>query len=138
MLPDGRLASACTWDGDIRLWNLRTGLNEMILSGHTAGVNTLIVLGESLASGSENKTIRIWDTTTGETTLILECHTESINSLTVVSDQTLVSGSSDHTIRVWNLRTDQANIIQTDDPFRLAALPQSHLASAGLNITIWE
>lgn len=120
------------------MWNLRTRLTEMILSGHTACVNALTMVDSMLASGSDDHTIRIWDVTTGETTLILEGHTKVINSLSVLSDQTLVSGSSDHTIRLWNIHTGQASIIQTDNTFRLAALPQLRLASGDSNIIIWE
>ena len=43
MLPDGRLASASD-DTTVRIWNLTTGTQEMVLYGHTNLAYSLDVL----------------------------------------------------------------------------------------------
>ena len=62
--------------------------------------------GQTLASGSSDRTIRLWNATTGLYKVTLEGHSETINSVAFSPDgQTLASGSSDRTIRLWSATT---------------------------------
>ncbi|MBL1173668.1 protein kinase domain-containing protein [Pantanalinema sp. GBBB05] len=78
------------------------------LAGHTSYVNVLALSpdGETLISGSADKTIKLWDLATGQELQTLTGHTSFVNALAVSPDgSTLVSGSADRTIRVWDLAT---------------------------------
>ncbi|KAF3889031.1 MULTISPECIES: serine/threonine-protein kinase [Nostocales] len=64
--------------------------------------------GQTLASGSEDKTIKIWQAGTGKLLHTLKSHSENVRAVTLSADgQTLVSGSGDNTIKIWQTRTGQ-------------------------------
>ncbi|MEB3829932.1 serine/threonine-protein kinase [Phormidium sp. CCY1219] len=62
--------------------------------------------GQTLVTGSDNKTIKIWNLATGDLIHTLEGHVGRVNSVAISPDgQTLVSGSDDKTIKIWNRET---------------------------------
>jgi WD40 repeat protein len=78
------------------------------LNGHSSYVNTLAISpdGQTLVSGSADKTIKIWNLSTGQEIRTLTGHSNPVNSIVISPDgQTLVSGSADKTIKIWNLST---------------------------------
>jgi len=80
------------------------------LKGHSSYVNTLAISpdGQTLVSGSADKTIKIWNLSTGQEIRTLTGHSNPVNSIVISPDgQTLVSGSADKTIKIWNLSTGQ-------------------------------
>ena len=119
--PDGRtLASTCSynpegrrdlWDKTIRLWDVNTGKELHILTGHTSMVNSVAFSpdGKTLASSNwHDSTIRLWDVNTGQQFRTLTGHESGVNSVSFSPDgQTLVSGSEDGTIRLWDIDTGQ-------------------------------
>jgi len=80
------------------------------LAGHSSYVNYLVISpdGQTLFSGSADKTIKIWDLATGKPIRTLTGHSSSVNYLAISPDgKTLFSGSADKTIKIWNLTTGQ-------------------------------
>ncbi|MEZ2236515.1 protein kinase, partial [Microcoleus sp.] len=68
--------------------------------------------GQTLVSGSRDKTIKIWNLATGNLIRTLSGHSNYVYSVAISPDgQTLVSGSRDKTIKIWNLAT--GNLIRT-------------------------
>ena len=64
--PDGTILVGSGmegWSNPIKLWDVETGRNLGILSGHTEPVETLVFShdGKTLASGSDDGTILLWD-----------------------------------------------------------------------------
>ncbi|EEB09520.1 CCR4-Not complex subunit Caf4/Mdv1 [Schizosaccharomyces japonicus yFS275] len=57
---DAAVASG-TSDGIIRLWDLRVGLSQRSLCGHTGLITALQFDGVYVFSGSQDHTVRIWD-----------------------------------------------------------------------------
>ncbi|MFM6370305.1 MAG: WD40 repeat domain-containing protein, partial [Dolichospermum sp.] len=73
-------------------------------TGHSYSVNSLAYSpdGQTLASGSWDKTIKLWNARTGNLLQTLG-HSYSVNSLAYSPDgQTLASGSG--TIKIWRLK----------------------------------
>jgi hypothetical protein len=84
------------------------------LTGHSSFVHSVAYSpdGQTLASGSMDKTIKLWNVNTGNLLQTLTGHSGLVNSVAYSPDgQTLVSGSMDKTIKLWNVNT--GNLLQT-------------------------
>ena len=103
LLSNGFYLAAGLGDFKIHIFNINTGSLITTLNGHTGRVRDLVLIGNLLASSSEDKTIRIWDLATYTTKFVLNGHSLSSVCLKVIDPDTLVSGSSDATIKLWNV-----------------------------------
>ncbi len=86
------------------LWQCRYTLT------HNLGVNSVAISpkGNTLASGSDDKTIGLWDLNSGKPISILTGHSQAVNSVAFSPDGTrLASSSDDQTIKVWNLQNGE-------------------------------
>jgi WD40 repeat protein len=112
--PDGQLLANSNAGNTIKIWQLNSGEELFTLKTHpakfnstkrhTAKVNSVAFSpdGQTLASGSDDKTIKIWQLNTGKVICTLKEHLAPIQSIAFSPDgQTLVSGSWDTTIKVW-------------------------------------
>ncbi|AOW99991.1 hypothetical protein BJP34_11475 [Moorena producens PAL-8-15-08-1] len=78
------------------------------LQGHTNRITRFSFSrdGQTLASGSRDKTIKLWNLETGKVIRTLIGHTEAVRSVSFRRDgQTLASGSEDKTIKLWDPKT---------------------------------
>jgi serine/threonine protein kinase len=108
-------------DETIRLWYVNPGherpslrllerLERNPLKGHREEVTSVAFSsnGQTLASGSADKTIKLWNVNTGEDLQTLKGHMKGVTSVAFSSDgQTLASGSQDKTVKLWNVKTGQ-------------------------------
>lgn len=120
---DGQTVASGSFDGNIKLWNVRTGREIHNLQGlahHPVNpfksfFNDNIVYtvafspdGQTLASGGEKQPIKLWSLSNGNVKGILTGHSQSVYTVAFSPDgKTLASGSSDFTIRIWNLLTGE-------------------------------
>jgi len=105
--PDGRGVFGVR-DSTIKLWNVLTGKEIRILTGHEDGVLSVSFSpdGKTLASGSADQTIKLWNLETGEEIHTLTGHDKVVLSVSFSPDgQTVASGSADQTIKLWNVLT---------------------------------
>ncbi|MBA2307058.1 hypothetical protein H0W26_02910, partial [Candidatus Dependentiae bacterium] len=78
------------------------------LAGHTGYVSSVAYSpdGNTVLTGSWDKTARLWDVTTGKQLHILEGHMKGVNSVAYSPDgTTLLTGSEDNTTCVWDVTT---------------------------------
>ncbi len=89
------------------LW--RQNHNERsTFKGHGDYVSSVIFSpdGQTLASGSADKTVKLWDTKTGKELVTFKGHGDRVSSLAFSPDgRTLASGSADKTVRLWEVKT---------------------------------
>ena len=106
--PDGTRLASGSKDKTVRLWNINSDDEGIILQKHTGWTNVLAFSpnGKMLASGSVDKTVQLWDITTGEPLSTLTGHVNGITALAFSADgTTLASASADGAIRFWRTGT---------------------------------
>ena len=89
------------------MWDVESGQRLRELQGHDLSVNTLLVCGSRLASGSGDCSIKVWTMGPGpewSCEKMLAGHIESVIALAGWEGK-LISGSADNTIRVWDAST---------------------------------
>ncbi|KAG2054608.1 WD40 repeat-like protein [Suillus hirtellus] len=94
----------------IKIWNTKTDELVAILKGHTQTMGCLAWTedGQTLISGSDDKSIRTWNTKTWKQTALLEAHTYWVWAIAISpNDRILASASYDQTALLWNLDNGQ-------------------------------
>ncbi len=65
--PNGKVLASGSADNRVRLWDVATGRQLRVLTGHRDRVTSLAFSpdGKTLASGSRDETVKLWDVATG-------------------------------------------------------------------------
>ncbi|MEM7585235.1 MAG: caspase family protein [Acidobacteriota bacterium] len=124
----------------------------VLQNGHSSAIRSLAISpnGESLASGSDDRTVKLWQVETGKLIRTLEGHTEGVNSVAFSPNgRLLASGSGSvprgpNTVKLWEVAT--GNLLRTLEGHRgfvksVAFSPNGRLlASGGVEGTVklWE
>ena len=73
---DGRMLGAASLDDTVRLWDIATGEELLVLEGHGHSYAEMEIAigpnGDTVATGSRGGAIRLWDTATGRVLHVLE------------------------------------------------------------------
>jgi WD40 repeat protein len=66
--PDSKALASGSWEGAVRLWEVRTGRELRRFTGHSDAVTCVAFSpdGKTLASGGRGENIRFWDVATGK------------------------------------------------------------------------
>ena len=154
--PDGTRLAVASSIG-IWLYDTTTYKEVNLFTGHKGNVNCIAFSpnGQTIATGSTDKTVRLWDVATGENKRTLKGHLYSIHSIAFSPDgQTLASGSTGERdggqvfgaeIRIWDTvagkhkhkMTAQGQVIS------LAFSPDGNILASGEDwpehaIRLWE
>ncbi|ETO31263.1 WD-40 repeat-containing protein [Reticulomyxa filosa] len=119
-------------DNTIRIWDIETTKQFIVLKGHTRGVCSVkygsnrvgnIGCANTILSGSDDCCVRLWDIRSGNTIQEFYKHIGTVfavdyspfvikNSIEVVGDNSNVicSGSWDNTIRFWDIRSNKIEL----------------------------
>ncbi|KAK6460807.1 WD domain protein [Scheffersomyces coipomensis] len=107
--PNGKTFACALSDSTIRIYDLVSGEEIVILKGHTKGISDLEyspINSDIIASCSDDLTIRIWSIKKKTCLKILKKHTYHITTIKFTSKgNILISGSADETITIWDITT---------------------------------
>lgn len=122
-----KIVSGAT-DSMINIYNTNDPSGPMEqLQGHAGGVWALQYVGNTLVSGSIDRTVRVWNIKKRKCTHIFKGHTSTVRCLQIVepvmingrlepSQPLIVTGSRDFSIRVWNLPNVEEET-ESDEPY---------------------
>jgi guanine nucleotide-binding protein subunit beta-2-like 1 protein len=108
---DSRYVLSASWDGTLRLWDIKKGVTSRRFVSHTRDVLAVAFSPDNrqIASGGRDKNIKIWNTV-GECKFTVEqnAHTDWVSAVKFYQDTKnpiVVSASWDKTIKVWDNQT---------------------------------
>jgi WD40 repeat protein len=108
--PNGKLLATCSYDRQILLWQIASGMQIRALSGHNGAVFELAFSpdGSILASASADATAKIWSVKTGERLDTLGQPESDQYAVAFSPDgNSIVAGGADRQLRLWQLVSRQ-------------------------------
>lgn len=106
--PDGRYALSGSWDGTLKLWEVKTGKKVRTFRGHKDLVMSVAFSpdGRYALSASFDKTLKLWEVATGKEIRTLTGHAREVSSVAFSPDgRYALSGSVDETLKLWEMET---------------------------------
>ncbi|WWC91153.1 uncharacterized protein L201_006094 [Kwoniella dendrophila CBS 6074] len=100
-----------SYDRTVRVWNLDSGEQVRVLTGHTRAVRALQFDQMLLFTGAMDGTVRMWNWRAGECLRVMDGHTDGVIALNY-NGYLLASGSADSTIQVWNFRSGNKFVLR--------------------------
>jgi WD40 repeat protein len=92
----------------IRIWDIATGEEIQPVRGHRGPLTCVAVSpdGQTVATGSKDRTVRLWQARTGKELRRFVGHTEAVTALCFAPDGKMVaSGGDDTLVRLWDTAT---------------------------------
>jgi len=106
--PDGSKLITTSWDKTARLWDVTTGQQLAILSGHNHIVEeaSFSADGQFIVTKANDFTARVWDFYTNKTVSVLNGHQNLLTDAQISSNgEFVVTASQDATARIWDAQT---------------------------------
>jgi hypothetical protein len=101
--------------------------------------------GNTLASGSWDKTVKLWDVKSGKEIATLQGHQSWVNSVSFSPDgHTLASGSEDKTVKLWDVKSGKeiASLQGHQSPvWSVSFSPDGHTLASGSGdntVKLWD
>ena len=105
--PNGYLIVSASDEGDIIIWNQKTGERLKTLIGHSKRVRAIAFShsGEMLASVGDDNLVIVWNIHNGSQLEVLKGHTDRVCAVAFsIDDKRVASGGDDRVIKIWRLK----------------------------------
>lgn len=144
---DGRYAIFALTDKTVRVFDLQSGEETRVLTGHENWAVGVAVTHDDrrVVSGSLDHAVRVWDLQSGQAISTLTGHTGGVPGIAITSDDRyVISASLDHTLRVWNLEAGKTVRVLADHQagvYTLALSPDDSMvvsASYDHTLKVWD
>ncbi len=146
--PDGSVIATGYDSGFIRLWNVESKKELLVLKGHKEKITSLVFSpdGKLLVSGSLDRRIIVWDAYLGYILKIIRGYWGAVTSLAINKTGTMfASATADNRIRLWNIKKNWKKTHELKQHVntitKIAFSPTSNLlasASWDHKIMIWK
>lgn len=116
-MPDGVHVVSGGDDHHVRIWDVATGKEVSVLSGHEDGIMAVAISpnGSEIASASRDNTVRLWDAASGAVLHVLKGHAFTIHDVAFSEDGARVASAAwDHWLRVWDV-TSGRELLNAED-----------------------
>lgn len=103
--PDGTRVAACSADRSIRVYDVATGAQQLLIEDHADWVLAVAWSpdGSKLASASRDKTSKVFDASTGDSLATFAGHGETVYSVAFSADGAQVlTGGGNKVVHIWN------------------------------------
>ncbi|UGT65225.1 WD40 repeat domain-containing protein [Nocardia asteroides] len=132
-------------DGTVRVWDLDTGTEHLVLTGHTGWVRAVACTqlgGRPVAvTAGDDRTVRVWDLDTGTEHLVLPGHTGSVRAVACTqlgARPVAVTAGHNRTVRVWNLDTGTEHLVLTGHTGSVLAVACTQLGARPVAVTVGD
>lgn len=101
-------------DTDARLWDLTTGKEVRVFTGHRGHINSVSFTpdGRYALTASSDKTLRLWEVASGQQIKVFKGHKNIVKSVAVSPDgRYALSGSGDQTLHLWDIESGRDLVV---------------------------
>ncbi len=102
--PAGNKLAACAADRSIRVWDVESGKQDLLIEDHADWVMAIAfnAEGTQLVSGSRDKTSKVFDAKTGDAVITYPGHNETVFGVAFAADgKTVFSAGADRKVHQW-------------------------------------
>ena len=145
--PDGQRVVSAGDDGTVRVWELGTGREQVVLQSNDAPVYAASFSpdGQRVVSAGDDGTVRVWELGTGREEVVLQSNDAPVYAASFSPDgQRVVSAGDDGTVRVWELGTGREQVTlegHTAAVWGLGLSPDSRYVASGSDdgsVRLWD
>jgi WD40 repeat protein/serine/threonine protein kinase len=122
--PDGTRLLTGSLDRTAKLWDARTGRQQLELKGHSREIESVAFSpdGTRVVTGSWDRTAKVWDAHTGAPQLELKGHTDMVRGVAFSPDGTRIATASwDLTAKVWDAHTGKP-LLEVKQPAQMTGV----------------
>jgi dipeptidyl aminopeptidase/acylaminoacyl peptidase len=110
---DGTLLAAASFDGTVRVWDVASGGQRLVLGAHPVAVSAAFSPdGRLLATSGTDGAVKLWNVSTGARIRSLAGHLGTVSRVAFSPDgQTLATAGYDSTARLWDVSTGEELLV---------------------------